>query len=168
MGAFLSFFQFVAGAAYYDFVTVLYEIAYEFSQIESAGATVDESHIIDAERRLQLSHLIELVEYHVRIGVALDIDCDVHLSACGGVGDVGDTVDFLFLHEVGDAFYEFVFDYAVWDFGDYDYVMVAVGLDFAFCPDYDTSASGLVGVAHTLHSEDFASCREIRGYDVLH
>ncbi len=71
-------------------------------EIELLGpAAVDRQHV-GAERRLQVGEAPELVEHHVGDGIALQLDDDAHAFAVGLVPDVGDALDALVAHELGD------------------------------------------------------------------
>ena len=64
-------------------------------------AAVQRDHV-GAEARLQRGEAPELVEHHVGDRVALDLDDDAHAVAVGFVAQVGNALDALLAHELGD------------------------------------------------------------------
>ena len=63
-------------------------------EVERAGHAVDQRHHVDGEARLQLRVLEQVVEHHVGVGVALELDDEA--GACllrRLVVDVGDAVE---------------------------------------------------------------------------
>ena len=56
----------------------------------------------DAEARLQLGVLVEVVEDDLRHLAALQLDDDPHAVAIGLVAQVGDALDRLLAHQIGD------------------------------------------------------------------
>ena len=124
--------------------------------------------VVDAERRLKLRELEELVEHHLGVGLALDVDHDVDLAAGRRVGDVGDALDLLLLGELDYGLDELALEHAVWYLGDDYHVVVAFGLDLGLGADHDAAAARLVGVADALQAEDLAARGEVGGLDIFH
>ena len=52
---------------------------------------------------LQRREAVELVQHHVGHGVALELDHDAIAVAVGFVAQVGDALDLLLAHQLGDA-----------------------------------------------------------------
>ena len=63
---------------------------------------MDDRQHDDAERGLQLALLVELVQQHLGVFVALDLDYDAHPLTVGFVADLGDPFDLLLLDQLGD------------------------------------------------------------------
>ncbi len=73
-------------------------------QIEGIRAAVKECDIIDAERSLHLTHLIEFIQYNVCICIALELNNDSHTFEVGLVVNIGNSVNLLFGNEFGNVF----------------------------------------------------------------
>ena len=72
-------------------------------QVHHQRAAAVERHDVGAEGRLQRREAVELVEHHVGHGVALELDHDAVAVAVGFVAQVGDALDLLVAHQLGDA-----------------------------------------------------------------
>jgi len=81
MRAFAGFLKFKFRTASNYLVTVVDECLKYFFQIECARTTIDESHIVDAERRLHCSELVQLVENHVCVRITFECDNNAHTVA---------------------------------------------------------------------------------------
>ena len=92
----------------------------------------------------------------------------MHLAAGGCIGDIGDTLDFLFLYEVGDAFDEIILYDSIRDLGNHNLVMIAVRLNLRLGSDHNASAPRLVSGFYSGHTENFSAGREVRGLYILH
>ncbi len=78
---------------YDDFVAVLDELFEHRAQRKDFWCAVDERDHDDAEGRLHLRVLEELVEHDLRLDIALEFDDDAHAVAVGFVAQVGDVFD---------------------------------------------------------------------------
>ena len=78
----------------------------------------------DAERRLHLRVLVQLVEHDARDGVALQLDDDAHAVAVGLVAQVADALELLVAHQLGDVLDELRAVDLVRDLGDDDLRLV--------------------------------------------
>jgi len=106
MSSLFSLAQFVTSASDYHFMAMVYKSLEKFFQIKRFRTPVHKSHIVDAERRLQLSHLVELIQNHIGIGIALYIDGYMHLTTRAGVRNICYALNLFFLYKVGNAFYD--------------------------------------------------------------
>ena len=102
VGAFLSLAQVVACAAEHHVAAVVHKRRENLFKIQRLGTSVHKCHVVHAERSLQLCQFEELVENHLGICIFLDVDHDVDLAACRGVGYVGDALDFLLFGKLVD------------------------------------------------------------------
>ncbi len=168
MGSLLGLAQVEFRAADGHVVTVLDEIAHTLLQREQTRTAFDQSDAVDRERTLQGGHLEELVEDDIRIGLFFHIDHDAHTLPSRLVVDVGNALDLTFFHQVGDVLDQLGFVDTIGDFGDHDLVMGIGALDFSLGAHDDASATGLVGISHTLYAIDVGSSREVRGLDIFH
>ena len=92
---------------------------------------MDRQHV-DAERSFQRGEFVELVDDHLRAGVALEFDFDARFLI-GKIAHAGDAGEGLFVDQLGDAFLESGAVDAVGDFADDDDgFAVFVFLDFDF------------------------------------
>ena len=71
-------------------------------QAQLLGPAAAQRHHVDAEAGLQRRELEQLVEHDVGIGVALDLDHHPHAVAVALVAQVGDALDLLLAHHLGD------------------------------------------------------------------
>jgi hypothetical protein len=73
-------------------------------QIQQLRATVDQRHHVDAENGLQLGMLVKIVQQDFGDLATLEIDDDAHAVLVGLVAQtmLGDALDFLFAHQLGD------------------------------------------------------------------
>ena len=119
---------------------------------------------VDAEARLQRREAVELVQHHVGDGVALELDDDAHAVAVAFVADVGDALDPLVAHELGDLLDHRRLVHLVRNLGDDDrFALLADRLDMRrLAAHHDRAAPGLVGGADAGAAEDDAAGREIR------
>ena len=86
-----------------DHVLLVLEIMIEkLFEIEHLGLAVDQRQVDDAERIPQLCVLIKMIEHDVGVGVAADVDADLHALAARVVVEAGDPVDLFIADEVRD------------------------------------------------------------------
>ena len=102
MRALLGFLQLVARAAHDDVLLVEDVVMQHLLERHDARDAVDERQHDDAEADLQLGVLVELVQHHLRDGVALELDDDVDAVAVGAVVDVADLGKLLVAHELAE------------------------------------------------------------------
>ena len=89
-----------------DLAAVLDVVGDDRLERQRLGLAVDEGEHVEVERQLHRRVLEQVVQHRVRVGVVLDLDVDPHPVAVGLVAEVGDPVDPLVLHEVGDLLEE--------------------------------------------------------------
>ena len=97
---------------------------------------------------LQLGVLVEVVEHHLRHLAALQLDDDPHAVAIGLVAQIGDALDHLLAHQVGDPLDQLRLVHLIRNLGDDDRLAVAllVGLDLGLGAHQDRAAAGHVGL----------------------
>ncbi len=103
MGAVARLAQQELGAAPHNLLAEVGEGVNHVLEIELLGTPADQRHHVAAERRLQRREAVELVQHDVRHRLALQLDHDAHAVAVGLVTDVGDALDLLLAHQLGDA-----------------------------------------------------------------
>ncbi len=86
----------------HDLLAEANEDVEHIAQAHLLGPAAIEGQGIDRERTLQRREPIELIEHHLAAGVALELDHDPHAGAVAFVAQVGDALDALFAHQLGD------------------------------------------------------------------
>ena len=94
--------QLELGAAPDDFAAELDEALDQLEQVQHLRPAADDREHDDAEARLQRRVLVEVVENDLRHFAALQLDDDPHAVAIGFVAQVGDALDRLLAHQIGD------------------------------------------------------------------
>ena len=128
---------------------------------------MDRQHV-DAERCFQGREFEELVDDHLRAGVAFQLDFDAGFLV-GKVAHAGDAGEGFFVHQLGDALLEGGTVDAVGDLADDDErfaVFVFFDLDLA-AESHRAAAGGKVAFDAT-DAADFGRNRKVRALDVLH
>ena len=131
---------------------------------------IDQSEHDYRECGLQCGLSIELVEHHLSVGVAFKLDDDTHTVPVRLVTQVGDALDALLLDLIGYRLDELTFLDHVGQLGDDDTgaVIPAEFLEIRPCTDYDLALAGGVCGSDAAPAHDYAPCREIRAFNVLH
>ena len=121
--------------------------AQQVGQVERAGDAVDQRHHVHREVRLQLRVLVEVVQHHVGVGVAPQLDHQAGVGAGGLVVDVGDALDLAAVGQLADAARDRRRRGLVGQRGDHD-LLAAAGqlLDLGVGPHPDRPAAGPVGL----------------------
>ena len=111
----------------------------------------------------------QAVQYHLRIGVALQLDDHPHAVAVGLIPDVGDALDTLVLHLIGDGFDEHPLVYLIGQLRENDTgTSIAELLKLVAGADHQPAPAGGVGGADAAAPHDDTLCGEVRALDVLH
>ena len=151
------------GAPADDLLAELDKGADQVLEVEHLRTAAVERHHVGAERGLQGRVAVELVEHDVGHGVALQLDDDAHAVAVGFVAKVGDALELLVAHELGDLLDEGRLVHLIRDLGEDDGLAVlAHRLDARLGAHDDRAAPGIVGGANAGPPEDGAGGREIR------
>ncbi len=128
-----------------------------------------QGQIDDAESRLHLGVPVKLVEDDLRLGVALQLDHDPHAVAIGFIAQIGDAVDLLLPHQIGDANQKRGLIDLIRNLGDDDAFLAAfLFLDRGLGADVEPSAAGAVSLADAVAAVDDAAGREIGTGDKFH
>ena len=168
VGTLLRLLQVELCAAYSHVVTMLYEVLHTLLQRQQTWASLHQSDAVHRERRLHCSHLIQLVEDYIGIGVALHVYDDTHTLAARLVVNVRYAGNLTLLHEVGNASHEVGLVYAVRNLCYDNFVVRVAAFDFRLGAHHDASASSLVSLLHTSQTVDISTRREVRSLDILH
>ncbi len=168
MGALLSLAEFEFCAAYHHIVSVVDKRLKYLLEIQSARTSVYQRYIVYAERRLHLSHLVELVQNHIGVCIALHLNDNAHALVVAEVMDACDAVQLLLVYQFRYIFNKECFVDIVGNLGHHDILMVGFLLNLSL-GSYDyTSATGFKSVFHAVIAVDNAACGEIGSLDVLH
>ena len=141
--------ELVAGAAGDDVAPVGDEPLEHLLQVQDARLPAVDGEQRHAEAGLHRGVLVEVVQHHLRDGVALQLDDDPHPLARGLVAQVGDALELLLAHELGDVLDELRLVHLVRDLGDDDRLALGlrVDLDRRARAHLDVAAPLLVGGA---------------------
>ncbi|ABA48200.1 val start codon [Burkholderia pseudomallei 1710b] len=161
--------QFVDGAPRQHFAPMRQEALQDLPQIQELRLVVDERDHVHAERVLQLSRLVQVVQHHLGHFAALELDHDAHAALVGFVADVGDALELLLVDELRDPLEQRALVDLVRQFVDDDrHALAAVDLlEVRGRAHHDAPAPGAIAVAHAGDAVDDAGRREIgRGDDL--
>ena len=156
--------QLELGAPPDDLAAELDEVLDDVDERQHARPAADDRQHDDAERRLQLRVLVEVVEDDLGHLAALQLDDDPHAVAVGLVAQIGDALDRLLAHELGDVLEQPLLVDLVRNLGDDDRDLVALLrlLGRGLGAQRDRAAAGRVGVEDPLAPDDEAAGREVR------
>ena len=131
---------------------------------DPAGGRLSSATILTPKLVCSGVNLVELVQHHVRHGVALQFDDDAITVAVGFVAQVGDAFDLLFLHQFGDALDHRRLVHLIGNLGDDDrFALLADRLDRDLAAHHDRAAAEVIGGSECPDAaEDDAAGREIR------
>jgi hypothetical protein len=139
----------------------------EFQQVEHLRAAADDRQHDDAEARLQRRVLVEVVEHDLGHFAALQLDDDAHAVAVGFIPQVGNALDDLVAHQVGDPLDQVLLVDLIRDLGDdqRDPVPFLARLDRRLGPHLNGATAGRVCLHDPIAAENEAACGEIRTGD---
>ena len=157
--------QLELGAAPDDLAPELDEVLDDVEERQHPRPAADDRQHDDAERRLQLRVLVEVVEDDLRHLAALQLDDDPHAVAIGLVAQVGDALDRLLADQLGDVLEQPLLVDLVGNLGDDDRDLVALLrlLGRRLGAQRDRAAAGRVGVEDAVAPDDEAAGRESPG-----
>ncbi len=163
--------QLVDGTPGHHFAAVADEHLEHVLQVQRARLAVDQGHHVDAEHALQLGLGIEVVEDHLAHLAATQLDDHAHAVLVGLVAQLGNTLDLLLFHQLGDLLDQPRLVQLVRQLGDDDLLATAALLhllDDGAGTDVDAPATGAVGLDDPGAAVDDAGGGEVRTGDVLH
>ena len=180
VGSLAGLAQVVLGAPADDLAAMLDVVGDDRLEGQGLGLAVHQGQHVEVERQLHRGVLEQVVQHRVRVGVVLDLDVDPHPVAVGLVAKVGDAVDPLVLHQVGDLLQQGRLVHLVGQLGDddrdavaarllegdlgpHDHPAVAVGVHLADRVDRLRGAGDRVLLL--LQAEDRAAGREVGALD---
>ena len=171
VGALLGLFQVEAGPADDDLLLEFQVLVDDVPQGQyfRLPLVFHKRQHIDGKGGLQLGLGKQTVQHHLGIGVALELDHDTHTVAVGLVPDVGDTLQPLVLHLVGNGLDEHPLVHLIGQLRDDDTGAAVVEL-LKLMPgtDHEPAPARGVGGADSAAAHDDALCGEVGALHVLH
>ena len=169
MGPLLGLAQLILRAAGDDVLLKIDVMLQRFLQCQRLGLAVDNGKHNHAEGGLHLRVAEQLVEHHLRGGLALYGDHNPHTCAVGMVLHIADALDALILDQVGNGFNQARLVHLVGQLGDNDVITpVLFLLNLGPGPHNNTPAPGGVCRPDAAAPHDDGAGGEIRPFDVLH
>ena len=111
----------------------------------------------------------QLVQHHLRLGIAAQFDHHPEALAVALVAQVGDALDGLGAHQIGDALQHARLVHLIGYLGDDDRLAVLADLlDLGPGPHPQAAAPGVIGIADAGAAQDHPAGWEIRAGDQLH
>ena len=133
-------------------------------RVSTRGDLVVDGQHDDAHRVLQLGVPVQLVQHHLGVGVPAQVDDHPHPLAVGLVVQIGDALDPLVLHQVGDALDQPGLVDHIGDLGDDDLELaVLLFLNDGPAPEGDLAPAGGVGGPDAAAAHDDAGGGEVGG-----
>ena len=165
----LGLVQVVFGAAGDDVLLVGDVVVEHLPQGEHLGLAVHQGKHVGAEGLLHGGVLVEVVEHHGGVYVALELDDDAHAVAVALVANIGDAVQALLMHQLGDLLHQLGLVDHVGDFRDHDAAAVlAHGLDLGLGAHQNAAPARVIGRADAALPQNDAAGGEVRPLDKLH
>ena len=159
----LRFGQLKLRAADDDVFAVVDEDLQERLQPQHPGPAVNEREQDDAEGRLHLRVLIELVQHHLVGRVAFELNDDAHPVTVRLIAQIGDALEAPVLDELGDRLDQVGLVDLVGELRDDDRLAVALELlRLDLGADPQAAAAGLIGVPDPVAPADDRARRKIR------
>ena len=125
------------------------------------AATIEGNHVA-TEGRLHRGEPPQLVEHNLAHRIALQLDHNAHAVAVGLIAQIGNTLDPLFTHQIGDLFDQRRFVDLIRNFGDDNGFPILADFFNAGLGTHDhRTASGAIGIADAATPQNRASGRKI-------
>src|SRR5690606_4045029 len=146
---------------------VLEEEPEHLAHRQQARRAVDDHHVVDRERGLELRVLVEPVQHRLRLHAPFQLEDDAHPLPVGLVAQGRDLLDLLRAHELGDGLDQRGLVDLVGDLGHDDRHAAAALLDAGAAAHADRAAARLQRLPDAL-AGDHAAGGEVGALDVLH
>jgi hypothetical protein len=156
------------GAAGDDFAAVAQKGVEHLLEIQQARLAVDQRNHVHAEGVLHLRLLVQIVQDHVGVLAALQLDVDAHARLVGLVAQIGDALDLLVAHQLADLDQQVGLVHLVRQLVDDDRLLAAAlveVLDVAGGAHHHAAAARAVAVAHAREAVDDAGSRKVGRLD---
>ena len=129
---------------------------------------VNQSNAVNGKGSLQSCHLEQFVQYDIGIEVAFYVNNNAHTVLITLIVYVRDTVNAFLSSQLTDKLHQLFLIQSVGKFRYDDGVVLRPRLNISLCTHDDATTPRLVSIAHTLHTHDVTTRREIRCFDILH
>ena len=149
-------------------VTMIHELLDAVLQRQGLRTLANDGNAVDTEATLQLRHLIELVEHHIRVRITLQVNYDTHTFTVRLIVHIADTLNLLFVDQVGNTLDEFRLIYIIRYLVHDDLLVLSVGLKFSLRTNHNTSTTRIISLTDAIHTTDNTTCWEVRTFDILH
>ena len=152
------------------FATMPHERFEHVLEVQHARTAIDQRDHVDAEHRLHLGLLVEVVQHDIGRLAALDLDEDAHAVLVGLVAQFGDAFELLLLDQFGDFLDQSGLVHLVRQLGDDDRFAAVrlVDLDRGACAHQHAPAASVVRRVDSGSAVDDAGGRKIRTGNVPH
>ena len=161
--------QQVVGAPHHHFAAMAEKGVQHFAQIHGARLSVHQGDAVDAEHHLQLRQREQVVQHHLAVLAAAQLDDHAQAVFVGLVADLGDALDALLLHQFGDALDHLRFVHLVGNLRDDDGLFAAANaFHLRPRPNVDAPAPRAVGAHDAGASIDNGAGGKVRALDVGH
>src|SRR5215471_15200002 len=170
MGTLLRLFQVELRAPDDDGFAVIDEVAQQLRQRKDARLVLDDREQDDAEGGLHRRQGVELVEDDLSVLASAKLDHHANALAARFVSQIRDTVDLLFVDELGNPLDQLGLVDLVGDFGDDDGFPLAARrlLDDRTCTHLHATAARFVGVPNSVGAVNEARGGEVGAWKPLH
>ena len=167
----LRLFQVIPGAPGEDFFLMLQVLVDDLPQGENFRLllVIHQRQHDNAEAGLQSRLLEQIVQHDLRIGVLFQLDDHTHTVAVGLIPEVGNAVQALVLHLLGNVLDELTLIDLIGKLGNDDpHPVFAMLLKFRPGADDHLATAGSIGRTDAAASHDDAAGREVRAGNMLH
>ena len=156
------------GPACDDFLTEAQELLEDVQRTQQLRTATNQRQHVGTETGLHGRPAEELVENDIGDGIALQFDHDTHAIAVTFVTQIGNALDLLVTHKVGDLLDHRGLVHLVGDFMDDDrHAVLAYFLDRGARPHHHRAAPGQHRIAGARTAQDETARREVRTRDTI-
>ena len=163
--------QIVLGSAGQDFLLILEVLVQNLPQGQNFRLllVIHQGQHDNGEIGLQGGLLEEIIQHHLRIGVLFQLNDHAHTVPIRLVPEVGNAVNALVLHLVGNGFDQLTLVHLVGQLGNNDSrPVLAEFLELGLCPDDHLAAARGISCPNAAAAHDNAAGGEVRAGNVLH
>ena len=132
------------------------------------GTSTNQCNTVHTEARLEVSHLVELVQHHISIGIALQVNHDTHTFAVRLIVYIRDAIDFLISDKFCNLLDELRLVHIVRNLVNNNLIVSSFRFDVCLRTNDDTSTTCLVCFLHSIQTADNTASWEVRSFDVFH
>src|SRR5690606_32576975 len=162
--------QLIHSATGYHFAAVTDKRLKHLLEIQRFRLAIDERDHVDTEHVFHLRLAVQVVQHHFRHFTLTQLNDDAHAVLVGLITQLGNTLDLLFLDQLGDLLDQACLVHLVRNFGNDDGLLATTlhVLDLGAGTGIDATTAGAIGLHDTGTAIDDAGGGEIRALDVVH